>query len=167
MSSELAQHVRAHGPTLYRIAWRILGNADEVDDVLQDVVLEAMKVSRREAISSWIGLLKRLTVCRSLDRLRKRRLVEEWSDVNFSPSQSSPLENVMARELEAKLREAIGLLTPRQAEVFSLRYFDDCSNLEIADSLGISTAAVATALRKSRASLSALLSIDPKKGTTK
>jgi len=165
MSNELTQAVQQNGSSLYRIAWRILRHADEVDDVLQDVVLEALELARRTNVDSWPGLLKRLVVCRSLDRLRKRKPVEPKDpDTHVCYRNASPLDNVVVGELAMRLREAIGQLPERQAEVFSFRYFDGSSNPEIAATLGISTDAVATALRKSRLKLSELLSISPDKG---
>lgn len=170
MSNELLRTFEDHGHALYRIAWRILGQADDVDDVLQDVLVEAMRVGQREPVTSWIGLLKRLIVCRSVDLLRKRNTGTVFSDAEFSefnhPSSNiSPEEVAIARELDAQFREMLSQLSGRQAEVFSLRYFDDCSNQEIAQTLGISSAAVATALMKSRRKLAALLLTDPTEGT--
>ena len=65
---------------------------------------------------------------------------------------------MIEKELEQRLRVAINSLPNRQAEVFSLRYFDECSNQEIALALEISTAAVATAIKKARQKLRELLS---------
>jgi hypothetical protein len=65
--------VREQGPGVYRIAWRILGNADDADEVVQDVFLQAHQYESRNEVSNRVGLLKRLTVCRSLDGLRRRR----------------------------------------------------------------------------------------------
>jgi len=164
MSDELIRTVNESGKSLYRIAWRILGQADEVDDVLQDVVLQALKISKREPVETWIALLKRLTVCRSLDRLRKRKPNEAFLESDFPSVQHSPVEDAIGHELESRLRDALIELPARQAEVFSFRYFDDCSNQEIAKALGISIAAVATALRSSRLRLAELLVIELRKG---
>ena len=169
MSKELTHAIQQNGSSLYRVAWRILRHAEEVDDVLQDVILEAMEFSRRETVKSWPGLLKRLTVCRSLDRLRKRRPIESFDEGDLRTSRvnqrnGSPVDNAIGRELASRLRNVISKLPARQAEVFSLRYFDDCDNQEIASTLRISSAAVATALRKSRLKISELLSINLEQG---
>ena len=161
MPSVLATVIEQQGPALYRIAWRILRQAEEVDDVLQDVALQAIKISQSETeVKNWLALLKRITVCRSLDRLRlrKRRPTDVFQESDFSQTATSVVDSVIGRELETRLCEAIAILPDRQAEVFSLRYFDDCSNTEIASSLDISTAAVATALKKARERLRCLLS---------
>ena len=165
MPAALANVISEHGPALYRIAWRILRHAEEVDDVLQDVALQAIEISRSDKqVESWIGLLKRITICRSLDRLRRRRPTALFQESEFPQTATSVVDGAIGRELETKLDVALSVLPDRQAEVFTLRYFDDCSNREIADSLEISTAAVATALKKARGRLRQLLSVDSEKG---
>ncbi len=119
-----------------------------------------MKAERRDRILNYPGFLKRLTVCRSVDRLRQRRATESLVETEFCAKTASPIAEAIGGELEAKLRDALASLPDRQANVFSLRYFDDLSNPEIASILAISIAAVATALRKSRVRLSELLSIE-------
>lgn len=158
MSDEFGRTVKEHGSAMYRIAWRILGHAQDVEDVLQDVFLEAYDFSQREPVSSWVALLKRLTVCRSLDRLRARRPTRVNVDqVELASVGDSPVDSAMLRELRARLRCELSKLSPRQGEVFCLRYFDDLSNSQIADALEISPASVATALHKSRLKLSECL----------
>lgn len=167
MPSDLSQTIKEQGAALYRIAWRILHHAEEVDDVLQDVALQAIQISTSgKQVESWIGLLKKITVCRSLDQLRKRRPVVAFSEHEFASRSTKAIDTVIERELQERLRLALGSLPNRQAEVFSLRYFDDCPNQEIALSLDISTAAVATALKKARQRLRELLSVPSEKETS-
>lgn len=162
MSDSLKTHWEILAPTLYRVSWRILGHAEEVQDVLQDVVLEAITVAERQEIINFPGFLKRLTVCRSLDQLRRRKISTPFIETQFVAKQESAVDRMISDELEARLREAISQLTNRQAEVFSLRYFDGLNNLEIAEVLEISVPAVATALHKSRTRLASLMSIETK-----
>ena len=56
-----------------------------------------------------------------------------------------------------RLRRAIAQLPDREAAVFCLRYFDDLSYQDIADSLHIRTGAVASALHKARLKLESIL----------
>lgn len=63
------------------------------------------------------------------------------------------------RELAERLRWAITELSDREASVFSLRYFGEMANSEIARTLGISTDAVGVALYKARKKLQELLGL--------
>ncbi|MEM7453147.1 MAG: RNA polymerase sigma factor [Planctomycetota bacterium] len=164
MSDELIRTLNEDGDSLYRIAWRILGRSAEVDDVLQEVVLQALNITDQQSVNSWTGLLKRMTVCRALDRLRRRKTHQVFLEADFPSERNSPVEDAIGLELETRLRKALARLPSRQAEVFSLRYFDDCSNREIAESLGVSPAAVATALRSARLRLAEMLEIELERG---
>jgi len=63
------------------------------------------------------------------------------------------------RELAERLRWAIAELSDREASVFSLRYFGEMANSEIARTLGISTDAVGVALHQARKRLKELLGL--------
>ncbi len=65
--------VREHGPPAYETAWRILGNAADTDDAVQEAMLDAVQLARKRTIDNWGGMLRRLAACRALDLLRKRR----------------------------------------------------------------------------------------------
>ena len=122
---------------------RILGQSADAEDVTQEVFLEAYQFQRSQAIRSWPAMLRRMAVCRALDRLRRRRPDVSINDRSLMSSCGEPESDAIAAELSARLSEAIGQLPEREAEVFCLRYFEDLSNGEIADSLGIQAGAVA------------------------
>ena len=149
--------VSQQGPGVYRIAWRILGNADDADEVVQDVFLQAYQYESRNDVSNGVGLLKRLAVCRSLDRLRRRRADSGLDGLALFDRESGPQEHAIGNELETRLRTTIGQLPEREAEVFCLRYFDELTNQQIAEALGLSSEAVATAMYKARTKLANML----------
>jgi RNA polymerase sigma-70 factor (ECF subfamily) len=149
------------GPAVYRTAWRILGHAADAEDIVQEVFLEAYQLQLTQAVLSWPGLLRRLATCRALDRLRRRRWSRPLEGLALAESLTGPEEIAIGRELAERLRQALGQLPEREAEVFSLRYFDDLSNQDIALALEMRPAAVATALHRARARLEALLRASP------
>jgi RNA polymerase sigma-70 factor, ECF subfamily len=136
------------------IAWRILGHTADAEDVAQDVFLEAYRKWAGRPDAEWTNLLRRLTVCRALDRKRLRKpTVDSVEIAEIASDAPGPTEFAVASELTLLLRQAIGDLPRREAEVFCLRYFEDQSHAEIAAILGIKPGAVATALCKARAKL--------------
>ena len=157
MSGDWKTIVLQQGPGVYRIAWRILGNADDADEVVQDVFLQAYQYESRNDVSNGVGLLKRLAVCRSLDRLRQRRADSGLDGLALFDRESGPQEHAIGNELEARLRVSLGQLPEREAEVFCLRYFDELANQQIAEALSLTTEAVATAMYKARTKLAAML----------
>lgn len=154
--------VREHGPLVYATAKRILGNAADAEDVSQEVLAEAFRMMQTRPLRLEAGLLRRLATCRAVDRLRLRRNIQPLAGIAVRDFSPGPAEAAMARELAERLRQALGQLPPREAEVFALRYFEDQSNQQIADSLEMQPNAVAQALHKARAKLETLLSATSK-----
>lgn len=150
-----ATQIREHGPLAYRTAWRILGHAQDTEDVVQEAFVEMFRIGLQREILNWAGLLRTTVTCRALDRLRKNRKFSPLPDDLASRPGDSPDHAAESAELVAWLRSAIAELPPRQAEVFSLRHFAEMSNGEIAAALKISPEAVAVALNKARTTLAA------------
>jgi len=136
-------------------AFRVLGNAADAEEVAQEVFLEVISQSASTNVRNWGAYLRKLAVFRSLDRNRQRR-VEVPLPVDGLPSAAlSPHDEAVRRELAEHLRSLIASLPDREAAVFALRYFEQMSNVDIADLLQISTGAVAAALHKVRSKLEA------------
>ena len=157
MATDWDRIVREHGPMVYGTAWRILGNAADAEDVVQDVFLQVHQLQRVHPVRCWGALLRRLAACRALDRLRRRRPSLPLDGLTLAVTDDAPDDVAMGHELADRLREAIGQLPPREAEVFCLRYFEDLTYDQIAATCGISRGAAAAALHKARAKLEAAL----------
>ena len=149
--------VRDHGPTVYRCAWRFLGQAADAEDVTQEAFMDAYRLHRRRSVNNWPALLRRLVVCRALDRIRRRRPTLTINGLSLAASVAEPESDLIAAELAERLPEAIASLPDREGEVFYLRYFEDLSNQQIAEALDMQSGAVAAALHKARAKLETLL----------
>ena len=141
----------------FAAAWRVLGHAGDAEDAVQEALLDAFHLHRSQNVASWGALLRRLATCRALDVLRKRRPTEPLSAQAAGPRASEPPAVAVASELAQRLREALLQLAPREAEVFSLRYFGELTNEEIAAELKMTTGAVGVALHKARVRLKELL----------
>ncbi len=170
---------------VFTTAWRILGQAADAEDVVQDVFMEVLqRVARPESskgvsspnaptpfascsgratlvVRCWPALLRRLTTFRALDRLRQRKsTLGRPGGLDrlclFSPN-GDPESHAIGRELADRLRQAIAQLPEREGSVFCQRFFDELSYDQIAENLAISRGAVAAALHKARAKLETLL----------
>lgn len=77
--SDLDAVFRAYSPYVARVAQRLLGDPSQVDDVIQEVFLAAMrgleKVRSPEAVKSWLGTVTVRTARRRLRRSRLRAFV--------------------------------------------------------------------------------------------
>jgi RNA polymerase sigma-70 factor (ECF subfamily) len=142
---------------VFATAKRILGQAADAEDVVQEVLMEAHRLVQTKPVRNWPGFLRRLATCRALDRLRQRRMVLPLAGLAVATGGHGPAEAAMAKELADRLRQALVQLPGRESEVFCLRYFEDLSYQQIAEILDIQAGAVAAALHKARAKLEAQL----------
>ncbi|MGD0097811.1 MAG: RNA polymerase sigma factor [Terracidiphilus sp.] len=138
-------------------ARRITGSMADAEDVAQAVFLR-LASGQRPSIANAGSYLYRAAINGALDLLRRQKTaatepLEEAAGEIFADRQSSPEAHASDRELAAWLRLAIGELTPRAAEMFTLRYLEELGNREIAVLMGTSQAVVAVTLHHARSSL--------------
>jgi RNA polymerase sigma-70 factor, ECF subfamily len=157
--------VRAHGPMAFDTAWRLLGHVADTEDVVQQALFDAFRLHGRQPVGNWGGLLRRLATRRAIDRLRERRSLlplppQPLAFEPASPKSEQPEAVAVERELADRLRMAVAELPDREATVFSLHYFGEMSNSDVAESLGISPDAVGVALYKARKRLKELLRLE-------
>jgi RNA polymerase sigma-70 factor (ECF subfamily) len=154
--------VRTHGPMAFDTAWRLLGHVADTEDAVQEALLDAFRLHGRQPVANWGGLLRHLATRRAIDRLRKRRTVDPLPPEppkceRASPESQQPESVAATRELANHLRWAVAELPDREASVFSLHYFGEMANIDIAETLGISADAAGVALHKARKRLKELL----------
>ena len=162
------------GPAVWRTAYRLLGNRADAEDCFQEAFLDALQLSRRQAVRHWPALLRRLATARAVDRLRRRyrRAAHELTEGALPTGQDgaaevlsetlpadavAPPQQAEAAELSALLREALAELPGRQAEVFCLHCLEGWSYQEIATHLETTTDAVGVTLHRARGRLRELL----------
>ena len=146
---------REHHGAVYRAAYRITGNAADAEDVLQTVFTRLLRREEQPDLSNSAGsYLHRAAVHAALDLMRKRKRaravdLEEVSE-QLVDEDAGPERRRGSREIAVRVREALGRLSPRQAEIFSLRYLEGLGNLEIATMLGSSQTSIAVILHRAR-----------------
>lgn len=147
---------REHHGAVYRAAYRITGNAMDAEDVLQTVFTRLLRREEQPDLSESAGsYLHRAAVNAALDLMRRRKRsrrvdLDEVGESLVDVSDIGPERAQGSRELKARLREAMSRLSPRQAEIFSLRYLEGLGNLEIAKMLGASQTSIAVLLHRAR-----------------
>jgi RNA polymerase sigma-70 factor (ECF subfamily) len=119
--ANLENLIREQRQDLLGVAWRILGHAQDAEDVVQEVFGEAHRHSNGEAVVCWPAMLRRMVTCRALDALRRRRAILPLKADQPTAGNDDPQAIAAGHELEARLRAALAELSPREAEVFCLR----------------------------------------------
>jgi RNA polymerase sigma-70 factor (ECF subfamily) len=149
------------GKAVWQTAYRLLGNCADADECFQEAFLAALEVSRREEVTHWGALLRRLAAVRAVDRLReryRRRARAQVADWDALPGPARmPSEVAEDAELRERLRAALACLPPRQAEAFCLHHLENWSYQETALHLGVSVDSVGVLLHRARHRLRELL----------
>lgn len=154
---------REHATAVLRTAYRITGSVDDAEDVLQTVFL---RLARRDAPPQFdhgpLPYLRRAATNAALDIVQSRRARSSSSlsavpDHVITDHAPRPDRVQASRELRDRLRDALGNLSRRHAEMFVLRYFEGLGNVEIARQYDTSASTVAVTLHRVRSRLVELL----------
>lgn len=138
-----------HQSMVFSIALRILGDRFLAEEAAQDVFLELYgKLGELESDAHVLHWLRRVTVHRSIDRLRSRQRRpeiamdrDELPDLAVDAAPGDPLLSRQLRQLVASLPEG-----PRTVMV--LRYQEDMTPEEIAAAIEMPIATVKSHLRR-------------------
>ena len=126
---------------LYSAALRILGQAADAEEVLQEAWLQAWNRAEsydaaRGAVPAWLLTLVR---SRAIDRLRSRasrqRVEQVMADRPPAQLVEEPPATVSQRQLHDRVVTALSELLPQQRQVIELAYFGGLSQSEIATQL--------------------------------
>ena len=159
--------VERHARVLFRLAFRMTGNENDAEDVVQESFLRAYRQLRtfdeRSSFGTW---LYRIAANCALDLVRARQRRKEQppaEDQEKDPVADLPSRDPAPDRLAAsgqvrdRLAEAMQELTAVERSAFVLRHFEGLSIEEIAHSLGCQTGAakhsIFRAVQKLRRSL--------------
>ncbi len=161
--------VEHHGKGAFGLAFRLTGNAEDAEEVVQESFLKAYRqLERFEARSNFGTWLHRIVVNCAMDLLRTRHSrrardhVGEVDDVAEWLPEGGPGPERLARsaEIERRIESSLDALTPQERAAFTLRHREGCSIEEIGRALGLQTSAakhaVFRAVRKLRTTLEPL-----------
>ena len=148
---------------IYSLALRLVRNAEDAEDVLQETFLSAYKAlpnfKGQSAFGTWLyriatnyGLMKlrgKKPVFVSIDEPREG----EAPTLELTDFSSNPLTEVLDSELREKMEVAIAALPDDMRTVFLLRDVEGLSNSEVAEILDLSVPAVKSRLHRTRLQL--------------
>ena len=150
-------------PRLLALATRMLGDRNEAEDVAQETFLRIWNQAPRwrEGDARFDTWLHRVVLNLCYDRLRGRR--EEPVDTlpDVPDPQPEPAAHAELRSRDARVRQALAALPPRQREALVLQYYQEMSNVDAANLMGITVDALESLLARARRNLRAQLAGDP------
>jgi RNA polymerase sigma-70 factor, ECF subfamily len=158
--------VLSHGlPSLYRRAYRLLGNEADAEDAVQDALLAAykhLKEFRGDAqLSTWLTTI--VINCARMQLRKRSRYIHVSLDSRIGEDQEYPLSDILMDHrpnpedechrstLDARLMKSAAQLSPILRKTFHLRFVDHLSVGETARVLGVPTGTVKAQTARARA----------------
>lgn len=170
LSGDLAAYeelVNRYKNQIYAIIYRIIGQAQEAEDLSQEVFLTVFeKMYQFDTSKRFAPWIYRIASNASISALRKKK---KFVMVNFDEAYTSPMDGFGSsyvvdphvlfeqREMHDALESAIMTLPESYRTVITLRYQMDLNNQEIAGVLGISKENVEVKIHRARKALQKVL----------
>jgi RNA polymerase sigma-70 factor (ECF subfamily) len=155
-----AELVNRYQRTVLNLAYRMLGDAQEAEDIAQEVFIRAYQsLGRFDPSRRFFSWLYRIAVNRCLSARAQRRpgpLVDGMEQALPDPA-TSPEQQATRAETRAAVRHAIAGLPEHERVVVALRYGADLSYEEIASTMQLPLGTVKTRLFRARQRLADLL----------
>lgn len=157
-----AELVELYQEKLFHMAYRMLNNRQEAEDVVQEAFLRVYNNLERYndamKFSTWIY---RIATNLCIDRLRKRKpiysLDAESSDYegldgySMIPSDDrTPESELLLSETQRIIHQAIDTLPPKYKTVMILRYIHELSLQEVGDILNMPVTTIKTRVHRGR-----------------
>lgn len=151
--AEFNELVELHGAALYRMAYRMIGDAHEAEDVVQDTFRSAWNSRQRYESQrggrAWlVAIMRRRTV----DRWRKRpqpRVLASDEPLELSVEAEDPLANEFSDEIQHGLQQ----LPDALRETLLLVVVGELTHQEVADLMDIPLGTVLSRVSRARSRL--------------
>jgi RNA polymerase sigma-70 factor (ECF subfamily) len=142
-----------HREAVFRLAYLLLGDSDDAEDVAQETFIRALRYLRRydpeRALRPWL-----LRITANLARNRRRSLGRYWAALQRFAGQV-PLESAITPEAQSALAaeahalwRAVRRLNHADQEIVYMRYFLELSVAETADALNLPSGTVKSRLHR-------------------
>jgi RNA polymerase sigma-70 factor, ECF subfamily len=137
--------IRSHSRALFAIAYGILQNREEAEDVVQDALVKGWKTRWRvrdpEKFPAWLGTIARH---RARDVARQRRPVRFLSETEeaFDPSLESATDSARETDVSEQVQAALSTLPELHRAAITLRYFEEMDYAAIERILGLTNGAL-------------------------
>lgn len=156
--------VETYQTPVYNLCYRMLGEPEAAEDAAQETFLKVYQnLPRYDIERSFATWLLSIAAHHCIDRLRRRR----FSTFSIDEDEEAPLEipdrhapdpeaETSRREQQRRLQRLLQELEPLDRAAVVLRYWQDASEVEIAQTLGLTVPAVKSRLHRARKALAAL-----------
>lgn len=161
--------VETYQTHVYNLCYRMLDEPEAAEDAAQETFLRAYqhlhRYDPRRPFATW---LLSIAAHYCIDRLRRRRFTmisideqEDAGDFDLPDGDApSPETETVRAEQREQMQELLKHLDKVDRAAVILRYWDDCSEAEIAEALNLTVSAVKSRLHRARRALAGLWQAD-------
>jgi RNA polymerase sigma-70 factor (sigma-E family) len=148
---EFRDYVRTRRRALLRIAYLLTRNEADAEDLVQSALAKTyLAAGRIEDRSALDGYVRRAIVNTHISWWRRRRVVELPTD---ELPDEAVADHAVTSDLQATIRRAVDRLPGRMRAAIMLRYYDDMTEAEVAELLGVSLGTVKSTVARAVAKL--------------
>jgi RNA polymerase sigma-70 factor (sigma-E family) len=145
------EYVTARSQSLLRTAYLLTGNRADAEDLVQAALAKTYqawdRIEDRQALD---GYVRRAMVNTHISWWRRRRLDEYPTD---EIPDRAVADHAPGSDLQDTLRRAVDRLPQRMRAAVVLRYYEDMTEAEVADALGVSLGTVKSTVSRAVAKL--------------
>ena len=154
--------VRDHSARVYRLAYRLTGNAHDAEDLTQDVFIRVFRSLLRFQPGTFEGWLHRITTNLFLDGARRRQKIRfdgmvDGSEERVPSSWPTPSEQLADADLDHDVAAALAALSPEFRAAVVLCDIEGLSYEEISEVLDVKIGTVRSRIHRGRSQLRAAL----------
>lgn len=171
-NTEYAEFVRARSQSLLRSAYLLTGDQHLAEDLVQEALARTHRAwSRLHLSGNAEAYARKVMYHTQVSVWRRRRVAEILPGELPEPAGSASADHADAAAQRVMIERALLSLSPRQRAVVVLRYFEDHTETEAAELLGVSVSTVKTqaarALDRLRTLVPALRDTPTMEGTSR
>ncbi len=154
--SAFAVLVRRHTGRFYRVAYRFSGSRTEAEDIVQEAFIklwekpDMWKEDRKTAFTTWFY---RVVVNMCLDYQKKKRPIFLEDETLIADDRNTSEETLLMDEKQFFLETQIKALPERQRTALNLCFYEELSNQEAADIMGVNLKALQSLLMRAKTTL--------------
>src|SRR6266571_8814583 len=146
--SRFAALVHRQSRFVFRIAYALLRNTHDAEDVVQETFLKLYSSGAWEQMNDERAFLARTSWRVAVDKLRKVRATA--AEVDLPSGAPSPLEALIRADRDAMIHRLVDGLPEELRQTLGLSTVDELNSREIAELMGISEGTVRTRLMRAR-----------------
>jgi len=151
-----AMLLKRHNGRFYRVAYRYVGNRTEAEDIVQEAFLRIWskpflwQVGRNTAFTTWFY---RIVVNLCFDHKKKKRPSLLEDDSYVEDDRDSQEAVMIADQKQRWLAEQIAALPDRQRMALNLCFYEELSNKDAANAMGIRLGALESLLIRAKSTI--------------